>query len=241
MKTAKKTIIGILILLLTLVIAFWIYTLDYYRADPSAIEMASTGSGIDISHSDGALVFDPGHADTALVFYPGGKVEFTAYQPLMTQLAKQGILCILPEMPFNLAVFDIHAADAFVAQNPAITHWYVGGHSLGGSMAASYAASNTSQIEGLVLLASYTTTDLSSSGLRVLSIYGDQDGVLNLDSYQKYRSNLPAELNERVLAGGNHAGFGNYGTQKGDGEATLTPLQQQEKTAQAIANFCGIG
>lgn len=88
-----------------------------------------------------------------------------------------------------------------------------------------------------MLLAAYSTADLASSGLRVLSIYGDQDGVLNLTSYQKYRKNLPADLVEIILAGGNHAGFGNYGPQQGDGSATMTPEQQQQKTAEAVAEF----
>ena len=237
MKKGKKIIIGILAVLLTLASAFWVYTLDYYHADHSALEATSIESGVTISQLNGALVYDPGHADTALVFYPGGKVEYSAYQPLMIQIAQQGTLCILPEMPFNLAVFDIGAADAFMAKHRSISHWYVGGHSLGGSMAASYAAGHATQVDGLVLLAAYSTADLASSGLRVLSIYGDRDGVLNQTSYQKYRKNLPADLVEIILAGGNHAGFGNYGPQQGDGNATMTSEQQQQKTAEAVAEF----
>ncbi|MDD2458924.1 MAG: alpha/beta hydrolase [Eubacteriales bacterium] len=237
MKKGKKIIIGFLVILLSLISAFWVYTLDYYHADKSALEAPSIESGVTISQVNGAIVYDPGHADTALIFYPGGKVEYSAYQPLMIQIAQQGILCILPRMPFNLAVFNIRAADPFMAENQSITHWYVGGHSLGGSMAASYAAGHATQVDGLVLLAAYSTADLASSGLRVLSIYGDQDGVLNHTSYQKYRKNLPADLVEIIVAGGNHAGFGNYGPQQGDGNATMTPEQQQQKTAQAIAEF----
>ena len=78
------------------------------------------------------------------IFYPGGKVEYTAYAPLM---------CVLLKMPLNLAVLDVNAADSVFDMFPEISSWYIGGHSLGGSMAASYALENTDKLEGLVLLA----------------------------------------------------------------------------------------
>ena len=236
-KIAKKVIIGFASFLLILMGAFLIYTSGYYHADDIAIQEARNDGNIDISNINGALVFDPGNADTALIFYPGGKVEYTAYEPLMIKIAQKGILCILPKMPFNLAVFDINAAETFISQKTEILHWYIGGHSLGGSMAASYAAKNSDKIEGLILLASYSTADISSGNIRVLSIYGSNDGVLNKESYQKNKNNLPVNFTEIVLQGGNHAGFGCYGPQKGDGEADITSKQQQADTAQAIAEF----
>jgi dienelactone hydrolase len=238
MKTGKKFLIGFVALLLIVTSAFFIYVSDYYHADNTAIEAAVMSSNIEITSKDGALVFDPGNADTAIIFYPGGKVEYTAYEPLMIKIAQKGILCILPEMPFNLAVLDINAADDYISDYPDILHWYMSGHSLGGSMAARYASNNIDQVEGLILLASYSTSDLSISGMRVLSIYGSKDGVLNKESYQKNKDNLPENLIEMVLEGGNHAGFGCYGTQKGDGKADITSEQQQTDTAQAIVDFC---
>lgn len=216
---------------------FFIYVSDYYHADDSAIKSALNNANIDISNINGALVFDPGNAETALIFYPGGKVEYTAYEPLMIKIAQKGILCILPEMPFNLAVFDSNAADDYIFDYPDILHWYMGGHSLGGSMAASYASKNMDKVEGLVLLGSYSTSDLSSSNMRVLSIYGSKDGVLNKDSYEKNKDNLPANMTELILEGANHGGFGSYGEQKGDEQADITSNQQQADTAQAIIEF----
>ena len=105
-------------------------------------------------------------------------------------------------------------------------------------MAANYASKNSEKIEGLILLAAYSTVDISSDNIRVLSIYGSKDEVLNKESYRKNKSNLPADFTEIVIQGGNHAGFGCYGPQKGDGEAEITSKQQQTDTAQAIAEFC---
>jgi len=237
-KIVKKIIIIFALFLLNLICAFLVYTSNYYHADEIAIQEERYGGSLDISNIDGALVFDPGNADTALIFYPGGKVEYTAYEPLMIKIAQKGILCILPEMPFNLAVFDINAANKYISQNTEILHWYIGGHSLGGSMAANYASKNSEKIEGLILLAAYSTVDISSDNIRVLSIYGSKDEVLNKESYRKNKSNLPADFTEIVIQGGNHAGFGCYGPQKGDGEAEITSKQQQTDTAQAIAEFC---
>ena len=238
LKTGTKILIVFFVFILVVIGAFLVYVSDYYRADDLAIEAASLGEGIDISCTNGALVFDPGNADTALIFYPGGKVEYLAYEPLMIAIARQGILCILPKMPFNLAVFDMNAADTYISDYPEILHWYLGGHSLGGSMAASYTSKNIDNVEGLVLLASYSTADMSSADIRVLSIYGSNDGVLNKESYQSNKSNLPADLTEEVLKGGNHAGFGSYGPQKGDGSADISAEQQQSEAAQVVAVFC---
>ena len=237
-KTGKKIILSFTAFLIIIICSFLIYASNYYHADKTAIEAAKNDGSIKISNMNRALVFDPGNADTALVFYPGGKVEYTAYQPLMIKIAHQGIMCILPKMPFNLAVFDINAADNYISECTEIKHWYVGGHSLGGSMAASYASKNSAKIKGLILLASYSANDISSSGMKVMSIYGSKDGVLNKKAYHKNKSNLPANFTELVLKGGNHAGFGCYGPQRGDGKAEITSEQQETDTAQAVAAFC---
>ena len=237
-KPGLKVLICILAFVIIIIGAFLIYTADYYHADELALEAASISETVDISQVDGALVFDPGDADTALIFYPGGKVEYTAYGPLLIKIAQRGILCVLPKMPFNLAVFDISAADTYINEYTQISHWYIGGHSLGGSMAASYASNNIDKIEGLVLLASYSTADLSKAGLEVISIYGDKDGVLNKQAYQDNISKLPDDFSELVIQGGNHAGFGSYGEQTGDGKAEISQEEQQSDTAEAIAVFC---
>ena len=137
-------------------------------------------------------------------------------------------------MPFNLAVFDVKAADGIQNEYPEIEQWYIGGHSLGGSMAASYLAGHP-ELSGLVLLGSYSTYDVSGS--RVLSIYGSHDGVMNSEKYEKYKSNLPSDLSEVIIEGGNHAYFGCYGEQKGDGRAEITNVRQITLTAEIISEF----
>ena len=232
----KKRIIALAVVLI-LCISCWAYVADYYHADETAIAAMASASDITVQQSGSTLAFVPEQADTGFIFYPGGKVEYTAYAPLMRALAENGVLCVLTEMPLNLAVLDMNAADGIPEQYPQVTRWYIGGHSLGGSMAASHAAKNADRYEGLVLLASYSTADLTASGLDVISLYGSEDGVLNMDKYAEYKDNLPAGFEEHVLVGGCHAGFGSYGAQAGDGAASISGEEQLQLTAQLLNDF----
>lgn len=232
----KKRMIALAIVLI-LCIGGWAYVSDYYRADETAIAAMASVSGITVQQSRSTLAFVPDQAETGFIFYPGGKVEYTAYAPLMRALAENGVLCVMTEMPMNLAVLDMNAADGIPEQYPQVKRWYIGGHSLGGSMSASHAAKNTDRYEGLVLLASYSTADISTSGLNVISLYGSEDGVLNMDKYTEYKANLPADVEEHVIEGGCHAGFGSYGVQKGDGIPFISGEEQLQLTAQLLTDF----
>ena len=169
-----------------------------------------------------------------IILYPGGSVEAQAYAPLMHAVAEEGYLCIIVKMPLKLAVLDVDKADEVRKDYPNIADWYMAGHSLGGAMAATYAHENASQINGVILLAAYSTEDLKQDNLEVLRVYGSSDEVLNMENYEEYRSNLPEDAKEIEITGGNHAGFGNYGEQSGDGAAALSPKEQQEITLEAI-------
>ena len=73
----------------------------------------------------------------------------------------------------------------------------------------------------------------------VLAVYGSEDGVLNLEKYEQTvrQGHVPADYNEKIIEGGNHAQFGDYGEQKGDGKANITAEKQQALTAEAISSF----
>ena len=243
-QTARKRrrlwiILGALLAAILLVcVGFAAYVGDYYHADGTAVQAMASADGIVTSKTDGDdLVFAPPNPKAGLIFYPGGKVEYTAYAPLMRACAERGILCVLVKMPCNLAVLDMNAADGIAEQYPDIDSWYIGGHSLGGAMAAGYAADHSSELAGLILLAAYSTKDLNSSGLDVLSMYGSEDQVLNREKYEGYRGNLPSGAIETVIEGGCHAGFGSYGPQKGDGTPTITGDEQVMRTASKIAGL----
>jgi len=237
-KTKSKRIIiiaSVMLIFAVLIGAAAIYLSDYYRADKEAIEsfIALDGSTYE-EKSDGSIVFAPSDPIAGLIFYPGGKVENDAYIPLMAALASRGILSVLVEMPFNLAVFDINAAEGIKENYPQVTDWYLSGHSLGGSMAASYLESRSDEYEGIILLGSYSTANLSDCDLKVLSAYGSEDRVLNIEKYNECRANLPEDFTELVIDGGCHAYFGMYGSQDKDGTPSISNEDQIEITANAI-------
>ncbi len=234
------TLSVVLAVVLLLICACAVYLGDYYRADADALAAFAPQNAVTCETSDdGSVTVQPvdGEIKAGFIFYPGGKVEHTAYIPLMKALASEGVLCVLVEMPFRLAVFDVNAADGIPARFPDVKTWYIGGHSLGGSMAASYLETHTEDYAGLILLGSYSTADLSDTSLSVLSVYGSEDGVMNREKYEETLKNLPADLTEVVIEGGNHGGFGMYGPQDGDGVATITPTEQIDRTVAAILSM----
>lgn len=233
MKKRKALWIASAVVLM-LAIAVAVYAGDYYRAEEAAVTAMAGTSAVTVEQAENLTVFAPESPEAGFIFYPGGKVEHTAYAPLLLSLAQEDILCVLVQMPMNLAVLDVDAAEGLPERFPEVENWYIGGHSLGGSMAASYAAENAEDLDGLVLLAAYSTADLTGTDLEVLSVYGDQDRVLNLEKYAQYLPNLPENTVEQVIPGGNHAQFGSYGPQEGDGEATISGKEQLAATVQSL-------
>jgi pimeloyl-ACP methyl ester carboxylesterase len=187
------------------------------------------------------IVFTPtaSQPETGFIIYPGGRVDYRAYAPAAHQIAAQGYLVVIVHMPLNLAVTDAGAAADVIAAYPAIKHWAVGGHSLGGSMAANFAHSHPDAISGLVLWASYPagSDNLSASGLKVLSISGTLDGLSTPAKIAASHALLPADTVWVPIEGGDHAQFGWYGPQSGDNPATISREEQQAQIVQATAEF----
>lgn len=202
-----------------------------YPAFPEAVVLADQAK-VD----RGWYVFEPaGTAGAGLVFYPGGLVDPAAYAPLMRRLSQRGVLTVIVPMPLDLAVFGVNRADDVFAAYPDFDTWIIGGHSLGGAMAAEYVKRKPNAVSGLVLLASYPadSTDLSSMPGKALSIHGTEDAVAG-DVFTASLERLPDGTSLEVIDGGNHAQFGHYGPQKGDGTATVRRDEQQRQTAESI-------
>ena len=208
------------------------YLLTCYRADQTALAALRSDDAVTVRKTETGRLFD-GPSDTdLLIFYPGGKVEAAAYAPLLHSLAAAGADVCLVEMPLRLAILDPGKA-ARVTERAAYENVWIGGHSLGGAAAAMYAAKHPEGLCGVILLAAYPTAPLGDS-LRVLAVTGDADGVLNRQRYEDAKRFLPTDAAELVIKGGNHAQFGNYGAQKGDGAASVTAEEQQSETIEAI-------
>ena len=232
---AKRAGMTLLVIAVALFALFLFYTESYYHADRTAVMSLRTDGHAAVTSSQNGVMFDGPGTEDLLIFYPGGKVQETAYAPLLRMLAEEGMDVYLVRMPFRLAVFGANKAEKALEETADYTRVYIGGHSLGGAMAAHYAAEHPEELDGVILLAAYSTKRLPDD-LPVLSVYGSEDGILNREKYEENRPNLP-DLQEIVIEGGNHAGFGSYGEQTGDGEATIIPEAQWEETVKAILRF----
>ena len=203
----------------------------YYHCGDAALQALQSGSGVSVGQIDGGILFDGAGEKSVLIFYPGAKVDEKAYAPLCRQLAIEGLDCILVRMPLRMAFLDKAAADRYIG-NYGYEEYYVGGHSLGGAMAASYASENAGKLTGLVLLAAYPTAPLAK--LSFCSVTGSEDRVMRWENYESGRAFWPAGAAELTIAGGNHAQFGDYGIQKGDGAAAIPAAEQWRQTVAFI-------
>lgn len=184
------------------------------------------------------LVFTPltPTVTTGFIFYPGGRVDPRAYAPAAHAIAAAGYLVVIVPMPLNLAVLAPGRATEVMTAYPAIEHWAIGGHSLGGAMAANFVAKQPDAITALIFWAAYPAASDSlaqRNGLRVTSIYGTEDGLATLAKIDASRALLPSQSAFVAIEGGNHAQFGWYGAQSGDNPATITRAAQQEQTIAA--------
>jgi hypothetical protein len=203
---------------------------------PEASAALASTSTVTYAVDDGRLTFTPVGAPPTigLIVYPGGKVSAASYAPLAQRIAARGYLVVIVPMPLNLAVLGIDRAGAVIDAHPEIRHWAIGGHSLGGSMAAQYAAGDT-RIQALALWASYSATNLSARSLRVLVAYGSLDnGAAGFVSPERL-ANLPPNPTIVEIAGGNHEQMGWYTGQPNDPPATISRADQQDRVAEATA------
>lgn len=215
------------------------FTLCYQAGEVAHAALKGSGD-VTVTETEEAYIFDGKGLDSALVFYPGARVEAAAYAPLMERIAEAGTDCYLCKVPGNFAMFgkdmagDIRKQYSERGKSGSYTRWFIGGHSLGGVVAAMLAGDET--WDGLILLAAYPTGSVDEP---VLTMYGSEDHVLNFESYAKVEAEglWPDGTTEIVIEGGNHAGFGDYGEQKGDGAAAITADEQQKITAEAISKF----
>jgi dienelactone hydrolase len=235
----KSTRIGLILLALVLVFVtgFVIWALNAPGPGQMALTALQSGNGVRVESWQGGYIFraEDNPADTGFIFYPGGRVDFRSYAPALRQIAEAGYPVALLRVPLNLAVFNSGAASSAIEAFPEIGRWAVGGHSLGGAMAALYAHGNLEQVDGLVLWASYpaSSSDLSETDLPVVSIYGTNDLVAEEERVTSAWELLPSDTRWVAIEGGNHAQFGDYGNQAGDGLAAISPADQWEQTARA--------
>lgn len=224
--------------------AFVVWAQTPYRAEPGPLSRATATPGVEVTVGDDAVVIAPTGAAprTGVVFYPGARVSPAAYAAAWAPIAaRSGVRVVIPAMPLNLAVLAPNRAESTAAAfGGGVDRWYVGGHSLGGAMAASYAGGHPAiDVVGLVLWGSYATENagLAESDLRVISVSGTRDGLSSPDDISENRPHLPPDAKMHEIRGMSHAQFGAYGTQPGDGTPQIGDAQARRELADTMTTF----
>ncbi|MGQ8872237.1 alpha/beta hydrolase [Paenibacillus sp. TSA_86.1] len=233
----KKVTIWISVIIIALVAGVFAYLASVTYSPSEQAEMKSDNQ-VSVSEVKNGYQFESKGQDITqpnVVFYPGGLVEPASYAPMARALAEQGHRVYITKMPLNLAMFGGNRANSFLAEH-AGESFVIGGHSLGGVFASRYAAAHTNQIKGVFYLASYADDGgrLDGTNLSALQITGSNDGVLNWESWEKAKSNLPNDTTFVSIDGGNHGQFGSYGMQKGDHEPKITEQEQLQRVVHAL-------
>jgi len=207
---------------------------------PEAIEALDGDDRVTVSQEPW-LTFSPTQATpaTGFIFYPGGRIDPRGYAHLMSAIAEQGYLAVLPEMPLNMAVFRSNAADEIIAAYPNIERWVIGGHSVGGTMAAQYTDEHPEAIAGLAIWASYPAdyTDVSDLDIPVVSIYGSRELRVNDSSIAERKHLLPADTHYLRIEGGDHHQFGSYEINPEEHLATTSRASQQQQVLQVTLDL----
>ena len=236
-KAIKVILLGVIGILLISIAAFIVWASFPAKPGQVALSALESTSAVQVSDEGRWISFLPVGSQnrTAFIFYPGGRVDYRAYAAHLKEIAAEGYPVYLLKVPLSLAVFSPARAGEVISAVPGPQRWVVGGHSLGGSMAAVFASENSASIAGLILWASYPTPqdDLSGSALSVASIYATNDGLATLSDIGASRRLLPPDTFWAEIKGGNHAQFGDYGAQSGDLPADITPAQQREAVVRA--------
>lgn len=230
-----KIITGIIVIG---IVSLFIWANDSYKPQALAKEALISDNTVEVK-IDKFISFTPKkiEATKGFIFYPGAKVDPESYAPLCRKIADQGYEVVIVNMPMNLAILSYNRGEKVINEYSNIKNWVVGGHSLGGTMAAKFASENTA-VDGVVLLSSYPIGDeLKNMGKEVLSIWGSKDGIVNFENLIKSKEKLPEDTTYVEIEGANHSQFGDYGDQKGDDSPIINREEQIDIAAKNIINF----
>ena len=205
------------------IVVFLVWANTVRTVDRGAADRVFGNPAVSVTDTANAVVIAPktGASGVGLVFVPGARVDPYAYlYKLAGTVEETGLTVVITKPVLNLAILDLRPLDTFTTVAPGVTTWLVGGHSLGGVRACLYA--DQPQVAGLVLFGSYCAAPLARDDLPVLSLTGSADALSTPAKIADTAGLLPADTRFVEIPGANHARFGDYGVEVGDGTATAS-------------------
>lgn len=237
-KLNKNIKIGLCVLVIVFCIGIIAWIGTPYKTGQLALDSLVSDNNVEVT-VDGNITFTPKGKEVTkgFILYPGAKVEAKAYAPLCKKIAESGYEVVILDMPLNFSLLGQNKAEEVIKEHENIKSWVVGGHSLGGIVAAKFAEHNNN-VDGVVFLASYPLNDnIKQLGKKIVSIWGSKDGVVNFARLIKSKDKLPQDTTYVEIEGANHSQFGDYGKQKGDYDALISKEKQLDITSNSIINL----
>jgi hypothetical protein len=230
----RRILAAVAVVVVLVLVAFGVWANMVMQGERDAAIDVWTNPDVTVTSTDNSVVMTPTNVTSTngLVFVPGAKVDPYAYMYKLSGLVESGLTVVITKPTLNLAFFDLRPLSTFEADAPEVTTWAVGGHSLGGVKACLLADDPT--VTGLALFGSYCANDLSDTDLTVISIAGSEDGLSTPSKISDAAANLPADTEFIEIEGANHASFGDYGVQPGDGTATIADADMRDALTNAI-------
>ncbi len=217
-------------------------------AEPGPLAAAHADRDITVTESADGVVLTPKHPNgTGIVFLAGARVDPAAYAHKLSGVADAGVTVVIARPILNFAIFEFRPLSTFegLAAGSGVTHWYVGGHSLGGVRACQYAAdaeanpATRGTVAGVIFFGSYCAADLSRTTLPVLTLSATRDRLSTPAAIAAAAHLLPPDAQLVRLPGADHAQFGNYGPQPGDNPATASDSHTRAAITDAVLAFVG--
>lgn len=244
LKTQAKRLRWLIVTVFVLIIGMLIWGISWATFArpplPEAVAALESDDLVEVTLAPW-LTFTPTQVSpaTGFIFYPGGRIDPRGYAPLIKAIASGGYLVVVPEMPINMAVFDPNIANEIIEYYPEISHWVIGGHSVGGTMAAQFANTHRDAIDGLAIWASYPAgnADLSGSDLPVILVYGSHDPRVNDSEISERQYLLPDDTLYIRIEGGDHHQFGSYQIDSEEEHATIDRGHQQAQIIRSTLNL----
>ncbi len=235
MHRALRWTAWVLAVVVLLGVVFLVYANIVMQGTRSAALQVWRDDRVAVRDAGDSVVMTPtGSGDgTGIVFIPGAKVDPYAYMATFRQVVADGTTVVITKPTLHLAFFDTRPLSTFEAHVPGVRTWAVGGHSLGGVRACQLAQ----DADGLLLLGSYCANDLSRTDVDVLSVSGSRDGLSTPAKVAAARDRLPSSAVTTEVQGANHADFGAYGDQPGDGTATISRADARAQISAAVEDW----
>jgi pimeloyl-ACP methyl ester carboxylesterase len=240
-RARRRIILAVPFLVMSFLLVIVLAYARPFVATPAAAAALRSENDVRLSDRLGWYELIPVHQDSAgedikpttgFVFVPGARIDSRAYAPVLRPLAEAGYLVAVLKEPFGFAVLDRDHGKRVLDLHPEISHWVVGGHSLGGTVVASL-ADQYELVEGLVLFASYPADPIIRNDLKIVSISGTADGFTTPQDIEASKAELPPGTDFVVINGAVHSSFGDYGAQPGDGTPTIDPSAAHTEISQA--------